>query len=592
MTQRVLWPRRRREQADLTDEQLTTRSRAGDNRAFGELFRRHRKAAESTARSLLRSRSDADDVVSDAFAGVLAAIRNGYGPRDNFRRYLLACVRNGCRVRRPVVLADDAEREVDARAPVIFEDPERYVEANTVARAFASLRPRWQQTLWLTEVEQLPAGEVAEHLRLAPNATAALTRRAREAFATAYLAEHGRTAANEVCVRFAPYLAAFVRDQLTDAQRADVQHHLDSCVSCTTAVDDLRDVNSSLRTLAPAPGALSGSGAVTQATLTGTSIGGSSAGLLGGGLLLKGAAALLVIAPVLVADSSGRDDAQTGTMTVRAERAGAADDAVAVPVSPADDVAPSSVASPTTTVVADTVVEPVAPPTTMSPADRAGAPPTSVSAAVPATEAPPTSPAPVLQLLEPITSLVDGVVSDVVIPLVDGLVTEIVVPLIGGVVTDVVTPVVGLVGRAVEAPVGVVDGVAGAVGLPDTDDATELVDDLVGDTAGELLDPVLGAPTGPNALQPSAPTPSSAPPASPTTPGQPATTTPPPPPTSPPSATLLPPITVPAISVPPVTLPLNLPPVTLPVISVPPITAPRSARRLAVPVPGHPWSPN
>ena len=72
----------------------------------------------------------------------------------------------------------------------VYEDPERYVEADTVARAFASLSPRWQQTLWLTEVEQRSSAEVAAHLQLAPNATAALTHRAREAFATAYLAEH------------------------------------------------------------------------------------------------------------------------------------------------------------------------------------------------------------------------------------------------------------------------------------------------------------------------------------------------------------------------------------------------------------------
>ena len=46
----------------------------------------------------------------------------------------------------------------------MFEDPERYVEADTVARAFASLSPRWQQTLWLTEVEQRSSAEVAAQL--------------------------------------------------------------------------------------------------------------------------------------------------------------------------------------------------------------------------------------------------------------------------------------------------------------------------------------------------------------------------------------------------------------------------------------------
>ena len=87
----------------------------------------------------------------------------------------------------------------------VFEDPERYVEADTVARAFASLSPRWQQTLWLTEVEQRSACRGRRpSCELAPNATAALTHRAREAFATAYLAEHIDSAPDEACERYAP----------------------------------------------------------------------------------------------------------------------------------------------------------------------------------------------------------------------------------------------------------------------------------------------------------------------------------------------------------------------------------------------------
>ena len=41
-----------------------------------------------------------DDVVADAYAAVLQAMRNGTGPRENFRAYLLACVRNGATLRR------------------------------------------------------------------------------------------------------------------------------------------------------------------------------------------------------------------------------------------------------------------------------------------------------------------------------------------------------------------------------------------------------------------------------------------------------------------------------------------------------------
>ncbi len=179
----------------------------------------------------------------------------------------------------------------------LFEDPERYVEADTVARAFASLSPRWQQTLWLTEVEQRSAAEVAAHLHLAPNATAALTRRAREAFATAYLAEHIDSAPDEACERYAPRLAAYVRAQLTDTQRDDVERHLVECPHCQQAVNELRDVNSSLRKLLP-PATPVLAAPWTVGTTLGTVSGLFSSGLFTSGLFLKGATALLITAPL------------------------------------------------------------------------------------------------------------------------------------------------------------------------------------------------------------------------------------------------------------------------------------------------------
>ena len=248
MSKRPAWPGLRRASGE-SDDQLIEKVRSGDSSGFDELYRRHRAAAESTARWMLRSRGDVDDVVADAFAGVLAAIRNGNGPRDNFRAYLLAAVRNGCRSRGHRLVAAHSPRE-DAGDPM-FEDPERYVEADTVARAFASLNPRWQQTLWLTEVEQRSPAEVAARMDLAPNATAALTLRAREAFATAYLAEHVSGSPDEVCERYGPRLAAYVRDQLTDLQRDEIDRHLVECPRCQMAVNELSDVNASLRKLLP-----------------------------------------------------------------------------------------------------------------------------------------------------------------------------------------------------------------------------------------------------------------------------------------------------------------------------------------------------
>ena len=283
-----------------------------------------------------------------------------------------------------------------------------------------------------------------------------------------------------MCARFAPQLAALVRDQLTDTQRAAVDEHIASCGDCAKAVDDLRDLNSSLRTLTPTPGAVSAIGAATPATLAGTSIGGSSAGLLGGSLLLKGAAALLVVAPILIVDSTGRDDAEGATMTVEGANA-AADDEAAAPVSTTEPVATSTSVSSTTStadVVADPIVRPNTRPEAIGAVGATGAAPAAIGTIVPEAAPPTTSAAPDA-LLEPITALVDGVLSDVVGPLVDGLVNEVVAPLVGDAVTEVVAPVVSLVGGVLDDSVTVVNNVAGSVGLPDIADAVELGDDLL-----------------------------------------------------------------------------------------------------------------
>jgi RNA polymerase sigma factor (sigma-70 family) len=462
----------RRQLPGASDDELIGRVRSGDDAAFGELYRRYRKAAEATARWSLRSRSDVDDVVADAFAGVLSAIRNGNGPRDNFRTYLLAAVRNGCRQR-----WQQADRTPSAgiEPGSTVEHPERYVEADTVARAFARLTPRWQQTLWLAEVEQRTPGEIAERLRLAPNAAAALTHRAREAFATAYLAEHVDTASGAACERFAPRLAGYVRGQLTDAQREQVDAHLADCDRCQRAVDELSDLNASLRTLGPVAGAAG----LTAPVTIGTSLGMASSGLFGSGLLLKGAAAILVVAPLLVVELGGGRGGQ-GSVEERdpvAVVAGPAawdggdrssDDAPTPDVVPvSDDAREEALARTTSTVLPesaterepDAVATPVAPREPESPPSR-----------VPALD-------------QVVGSVVGTVVGGVVHSVVDGVeespLTGPAVDAVLDVVAPVVEPVINLVERATPVNVQVAVGgttPSGAASLVDADIDSGLAD--------------------------------------------------------------------------------------------------------------------
>lgn len=379
---------RRRSLDASSDDELTACVRRGDQLAFGQLYERHHRAARSTARVFLRSEADADDVVADAFAGVLAAIGNGHGPRDNFRRYLLACVRNGCRVRVATVAVapDDARLEdSDHRSPT-FEDPEGYVEANIVARAFSALPARWQHTLWETAVEERSVGELGNSLQLTNNAAAALAHRAREAFALAYLAEHAGTASAAECRRVAPLLAAHVRHRLGATRDRLLTEHLAHCAECSAAAADLTDINATLRNSLPAALAATATWVATTAGTTSTvGTGGSTASALaattttvasgvpttGGplaalagltsvsGLLAKAAVGLVLVIPLAMSgDSPKSADAVPVASVAARDEIGVGGPAPAARPPQTTAAAAAATAPPASTVVAPTPTAP------------------------------------------------------------------------------------------------------------------------------------------------------------------------------------------------------------------------------------------
>ena len=80
--------------------------------SYEELYVEHAPAARRLALSMVAS-DMADDIVAEAFARVLAAIRSGGGPSQTFRGYLLTAVRNVAndwlRARRRVTVVDDTD---------------------------------------------------------------------------------------------------------------------------------------------------------------------------------------------------------------------------------------------------------------------------------------------------------------------------------------------------------------------------------------------------------------------------------------------------------------------------------------------------
>lgn len=238
--------------ADASDAELTARTRAGDDTAFGELFARHSGAATRLARRLTRG-SDADDLVSEAFARLLVSLRAGGGPDESFRGYLSSTVRrlflDRTRARTRVFAVGDMTQ---FDSPVDFHDSAvAQFERQTVIRALATLPPRWQRVVWLLDVEGLRPADIAAELGMTANAVSALAYRAREGLRQAYLTMHLRQVTDLDCRWVGDHLGGFVRGGLSARDTAKVGQHVAECRGCAGLQEELADLNRALRTLLP-----------------------------------------------------------------------------------------------------------------------------------------------------------------------------------------------------------------------------------------------------------------------------------------------------------------------------------------------------
>lgn len=233
------------------DEALLAAVRAGELDRFGDLYRRHVRAALHLARSLQPSREAAEDLVAEAFTRVLKRLVAGAGPDTAFRPYLLATVRTVIvNAARDTCRTEPKATTVEPDRPTV--DPVSVLlESTMVARAFATLPSRWREVLWLTEVEGETPGHIAPLLGLTSNAVSSLILRAKEGLRIAYLQTHVATTTRPGCAEVAPRLSAWLsrRTGMADTIRIDL--HLRSCRQCASTVRELREVATGFRRLCP-----------------------------------------------------------------------------------------------------------------------------------------------------------------------------------------------------------------------------------------------------------------------------------------------------------------------------------------------------
>jgi RNA polymerase sigma factor (sigma-70 family) len=217
------------------DRELIERVRGGDLEAYDPLYQRHSRSALLHARHWARTEAAAEDLRAEAFTRVLHAIRNGNGPTEAFRPYLLTTMRHVARDwaegDRRLLLVPDL---VDLESPGPDADPViAALERSLAGQAYMTLPERWQTVLWHTEVEGEGPAQLAPKLGIEPAAVAALAYRAREGLKQAYLQAHITEIGQESCRPYAEKLGAAARNRLGPREKSKVNAHLRTCVECS-----------------------------------------------------------------------------------------------------------------------------------------------------------------------------------------------------------------------------------------------------------------------------------------------------------------------------------------------------------------------
>lgn len=181
------------------DRTWVARIRAGDGEALDHVFRTYYVELCSFADRFVRSRSRAEDLVHDVFAGIWAE-RHDWQVRDSLKAYLYAAVRNRAisALRRQIV-ERHWEQQVNAAhraAPSHAVNPallhlERDDLARMVDEVLADLPERCRLAVTLRWQRHLSYAEIAEAMEVSINTVEVYVTRACRALRERYAASDG-----------------------------------------------------------------------------------------------------------------------------------------------------------------------------------------------------------------------------------------------------------------------------------------------------------------------------------------------------------------------------------------------------------------
>ena len=242
--------------AEMPDVELARLVKAGDNDAFRLLFERYNRGVYNFVYRLVDNGEDAADIVQNAFIRMYVVLSKR--EIDNFSAYLYRTAKNLAfdEMRRRSRFAGADAAGLAPEDPNIYADPQRALmlgeQIQMVRRAAQGLNDKQRAALVMRELGEFDYSQIAAVLESNRNAVGALLSRAR-----LRLKEELRLAQTQTggwppeCETTVALLSPFIDGELTAAERASVDAHLESCSYCQEALAEMRDASHSFRMLIP-----------------------------------------------------------------------------------------------------------------------------------------------------------------------------------------------------------------------------------------------------------------------------------------------------------------------------------------------------
>jgi RNA polymerase sigma factor (sigma-70 family) len=226
--------------SEHTDHELVAAVRAGDDRAFEQLYARYHRRIASYVQGMVHDHGRAEDIAQDVFISALRRMRETERPIA-FKPWIYEIAKNACidqfrRSRRAEEVSFDAEtglaaadqHRLTAKGPSPDVAVEHKQQLDHLCGAFGGLSEAHHEILVLREFEGLSYREIGERLGMSRPSVESTLFRARRRLSE----EYDELVTGERCQR----VQAIVRDAATGTlgarDRRRLGRHISHCQAC------------------------------------------------------------------------------------------------------------------------------------------------------------------------------------------------------------------------------------------------------------------------------------------------------------------------------------------------------------------------